>query len=59
MCQVEVTVNLIKNAMATSGASLFLIDGFPRNFDNLQGWEKVMGDDVREQAGATRGRASC
>ena len=47
--QVEVTVNLIKKAMATSGASLFLIDGFPRNFDNLQGWEKVMGDDVRRR----------
>lgn len=45
--QVEITVNLIKTAMMNSGASLFLIDGFPRNFDNLQGWHKVMGDDVR------------
>lgn len=44
--QVEITVNLIKKAMAASGAQLFLVDGFPRNFDNLQGWHKVMGDEV-------------
>jgi len=42
-----VTVNLIKKAMQESGASLFLIDGFPRNFDNLTGWQRVMGDEVR------------
>lgn len=26
--------------------SKFLIDGFPRNQDNLDGWNKVMGNDV-------------
>lgn len=41
---VEVTVNLIKKAMAKSGASKFLVDGFPRNFNNLEGWQSVMGD---------------
>jgi UMP-CMP kinase len=38
---VEVTVNLIKTAMiksAAAGKSDFLIDGFPRNQDNYDGW---------------------
>ena len=30
-------------AMAKSGATKFLVDGFPRNFDNLDGWFAVMG----------------
>lgn len=41
---VEVTVMLIKKAMAASGGSKFLVDGFPRNQDNLDGWFRVMGD---------------
>ena len=43
---VEITVNLIKKAMEKNGWSKckFLIDGFPRNDDNQQGWIKVMGD---------------
>ena len=40
---VAVTVNLLKRAMAKSGATKFLVDGFPRNFDNLDGWFAVMG----------------
>ena len=40
---VAVTVNLLKRAMSKSGASKFLVDGFPRNFDNLEGWFAVMG----------------
>lgn len=44
---VEITIRLIKKAMQDSGSTLFLIDGFPRNFDNLQGWQSVMGDTVR------------
>jgi UMP-CMP kinase len=43
---VEVTVQLIKTAMALSGGAKFLIDGFPRNFDNLKGWQHVMGSDA-------------
>ena len=38
---VDVTVNLIKTAMvksAASGKSDFLVDGFPRNQDNYDGW---------------------
>ncbi len=30
--------------METSSVKKFLIDGFPRNEDNLTGWEKQMGD---------------
>jgi len=46
---VEITVNLIKKAMfqhVKHGNTVFLVDGFPRNLDNKDGWEKVMGDDV-------------
>ena len=43
---VEITVALLKRAMAESGNTKFLIDGFPRNFDNLQGWQRVVGDDA-------------
>jgi UMP-CMP kinase len=41
---VEVTVQLIKKAMESSPVTKFLVDGFPRNFDNLQGWQRVMGE---------------
>ena len=30
--------------MKESGKENFLIDGFPRNKDNLDGWNKQMGD---------------
>ena len=32
--------------MTKSGNDKFLVDGFPRNANNLEGWEKVMGDKV-------------
>jgi UMP-CMP kinase len=41
---VAVTLDLIKNAMERSRAKRFLIDGFPRNEDNLEGWEGAMKD---------------
>ena len=43
---VEITVNLIKKAMENSGwqHKKYLIDGFPRNDDNYQGWNSIMGD---------------
>ena len=40
--RVEITVNLIKNAMTkhiANGNTLFLIDGFPRNLDNRTGFD--------------------
>eukprot|EP00344_Euplotes_crassus_P012560 CAMPEP_0196996138 /NCGR_PEP_ID=MMETSP1380-20130617/2102_1 /TAXON_ID=5936 /ORGANISM="Euplotes crassus, Strain CT5" /LENGTH=186 /DNA_ID=CAMNT_0042412021 /DNA_START=12 /DNA_END=568 /DNA_ORIENTATION=+ len=45
---VEITCNLLKKAMEANGwdKSRFLIDGFPRSQDNLDGWNEVMGDVV-------------
>jgi len=44
---VEISLSLLRAAMeleaATNGKSLFfLVDGFPRNFDNLEGWSRCM-----------------
>ncbi|KAI5612545.1 UMP-CMP kinase, partial [Silurus asotus] len=44
---VEITISLLKKAMERTMQKdkdkfRFLIDGFPRNEDNLQGWERVM-----------------
>ena len=41
---VEITINLIRKAMSASATQKFVIDGFPRNENNLEGWERVMGD---------------
>uniref|UniRef100_T1E8G0 Putative ump-cmp kinase family n=1 Tax=Anopheles aquasalis TaxID=42839 RepID=T1E8G0_ANOAQ len=50
---VEITCALLENAMnktqEASGNDRFLIDGFPRNEDNLQGWTKKMADKVELQ----------
>jgi len=43
---VEITVGLLQKKMAAGsaeGKSCFLIDGFPRNLDNVTGWERVVG----------------
>nr|XP_057920969.1 UMP-CMP kinase [Doryrhamphus excisus] len=44
---VEITINLLRKAMEETMQKdeqkyRFLIDGFPRNEDNLQGWNNVM-----------------
>ena len=40
---VEITCNLLVKAMQKEGMhKKFLIDGFPRNENNLEGWESVM-----------------
>lgn len=48
---VEITINLLKRAMDDTMAkdaakNKFLIDGFPRNTDNLEGWNKFMDNDA-------------
>jgi len=43
---VEITCSLLAKAMEKSEKNKFLIDGFPRNKDNLDGWEREMGDKV-------------
>ncbi|EDO36160.1 predicted protein [Nematostella vectensis] len=47
---VAITVSLLQKAMAKSDVQKFLIDGFPRNEDNLQGWESRMNDKVDVKA---------
>lgn len=44
---VEVTCSLLHKAMKSSGKSRFLVDGFPRNKDNLDGWERAMSDKTK------------
>jgi UMP-CMP kinase len=41
---VEITCKLLENAMNSSDKNNFLIDGFPRNKDNLDGWSREMGE---------------
>jgi UMP-CMP kinase len=41
---VQVTLDLLKKAMSTASSYRFLVDGFPRNWDNIQGWEASMKD---------------
>ena len=46
---VEITCALLEAAMNKSEKNDFLIDGFPRNEDNLQGWTAAMGDKVEQR----------
>ena len=45
---VEITCQLLKKGMEKNGwnTKKFLIDGFPRNQDNFDGWFRAMGDIV-------------
>ena len=49
---VEITCSLLEKAMRKNmlasgdGSGRFLIDGFPRNPDNLDGWQRMMADKV-------------
>jgi hypothetical protein len=49
---VQVTVSLLTKAIFSSPSWNFLIDGFPRNMDNFNGWFDAVGDecDVRGSA---------
>ena len=40
----EITTSLLLKAMEESGNTKFLIDGFPRNLENLRCWEKLATD---------------
>ncbi len=46
----EITVTLLKNAMdaemRTKGTTNFLLDGFPRSLDNMEGWYEIFGRDA-------------
>ncbi len=44
----EITITLLKQAIEKNGwaSKKYLIDGFPRNQENLDGWNKIVGDAV-------------
>ena len=44
----EISVILMKKAMEKAGwaAKRYLIDGFPRGQETIDGWNKIMGDSV-------------
>lgn len=44
---VEITCSLLERAMDESGNDKFLIDGFPRNQNNLEGWQDKLKDKVK------------
>ncbi|XP_002131814.4 UMP-CMP kinase-like [Ciona intestinalis] len=46
---VKITCGLLKTAIFANKNTKFLIDGFPRNKDNLDGWNEEMGDKVDVQ----------
>lgn len=41
---VSVTVDLLRKKIENTACNRFLIDGFPRNAENVQGWDEVMTD---------------
>merc|ERR1740124_1480088 len=43
---VEVTIRLLVAAIQAQGGNRFLVDGFPRNANNLAGWHRVAGDSL-------------
>jgi adenylate kinase family enzyme len=38
-------MKVLKNAMKNSPSNKFLLDGFPRNFENIKGWVEAFGDN--------------
>jgi len=42
----EITVNLILREMRRLGCAKVLVDGYPRNMDNVTAWESVVGDQA-------------
>ncbi|UJR30110.1 hypothetical protein I4U23_017651 [Adineta vaga] len=46
---VAITCKLLENAMNNNGKENFLIDGFPRNKDNVDGWQKALDGKVNIQ----------
>ena len=42
---VQITIDLLRQAMEKYQSNRYLIDGFPRNWDNIRGWESTMEDN--------------
>lgn len=39
---VKITLDLLREAIESSNCNRYLIDGFPRNWDNVNGWQEAM-----------------
>jgi UMP-CMP kinase len=39
---VQITLDLLRREVLSKKCNRYLIDGFPRNWDNIQGWESTM-----------------
>ena len=39
---VQITLDLLRKAMEAKNCNRYLVDGFPRNWDNIEGWETCM-----------------
>lgn len=48
---VQITLDLLKEEIMSTSCSRFLIDGFPRNFDNLNGWLESSMDTICDVEG--------
>ena len=48
---VQITLDLLKEEIMSTSCSRFLIDGFPRNYDNLNGWLESSMDKVCDVEG--------
>jgi len=42
----EVVVELLKKAMSKNKSNKFLVDGFPKNDENRNAWDKILGSSV-------------
>ena len=41
---VQISLDLIRNKIESIPCNRFLVDGFPRNWDNVQGWDSCMAE---------------
>jgi UMP-CMP kinase len=41
---VQITLDLLREKMQSVSCNRFLVDGFPRNWDNVRGWESCMSE---------------
>lgn len=43
----DIVVNLVKEAFAKDKNATYLLDGFPRNQENLEAWKQILGNSAK------------
>ena len=43
----DIVVNLVKEAFAKDKSAIYLLDGFPRNQENMDIWKKIIGNSAK------------